>query len=136
MAPAIEEPRRPQGAYAYELAGRFWNHAPAMFTSLRRDGIAWPETEPAEMADVMAYLQADASRDPDADPFQEHILVFGKGCLKCQRYRGEGGKISDELTQYNPGYQSPVAWAASVWKHAPAWPRRPDGWGVVSSLHR
>jgi len=117
VGPVIEELRRPQGAY--ELAGRFWNHAPAMFTTLRRDGIAWPEIEPAEMADLMAYLQADVSRDPAPDPFQGHVLLVSKGCLKCHRYRGEGGKISDELTQNNPGYQSPVAWASAVWKHAP-----------------
>ena len=48
VGPVIEELRRPQGAY--ELAGRFWNHAPAMFTSLRREGIAWPEISPAETA--------------------------------------------------------------------------------------
>jgi len=117
VGPVIEELRRPQGAY--ELAGRFWNHAPAMFTTLRSEGIAWPEIEPAEMADLMAYLQADASRDPAPDLFQGHILLVRKGCLKCHRYRGEGGKISEELTQYNPGYQSPVAWAGAVWKHAP-----------------
>jgi cytochrome c551/c552 len=117
VGPVIEELRRPQGAY--ELVGRFWNHAPAMFTSLRREGIAWPEIEPAEMADLMAYLQADASRDPAPDLFLGHVLLVRKGCLKCHRYRGEGGKISEELTQYNPGYQSPVAWAGAVWKHAP-----------------
>jgi len=43
VGPAIEELRRPQGAY--ELAGRFWNHAPAMFTTLMREGIAWPEID-------------------------------------------------------------------------------------------
>ena len=99
VGPAIEELRRPQGAYA--LAGRFWNHAPAMFTSLLRDGIAWPEIDPAEMADLMAYLQADASRDPAPDLSRE------------------GGRIAEELTRYHPGYESPVTWAAAVWKHAP-----------------
>ena len=117
VGPVLEELRRPQGAY--ELAGRFWNHAPAMFTSLRREGIAWPEIDPAEMADLMAYLQADASRDPAPDLDQGQILLVSKGCLKCHRYRGEGGKIAVELTQYNPGYQSPVTWAGAVWKHAP-----------------
>jgi cytochrome c551/c552 len=117
VGPVIEEVRRRQGAY--ELAGRFWNHAPAMFTSLRRDGIEWPEIGPAEMADLMAYLQADASRDPAPDVFQGQILLVRKGCLKCHRYRGEGGRIAEELTQYHPGYQSPVTWAAAVWKHAP-----------------
>jgi mono/diheme cytochrome c family protein len=79
VGPVVEELRRPQGAY--ELAGRFWNHAPAMFTSLRRDGIAWPELEPGEMADLMAYLQADASRDPAPNLAQGLGLLVRKGCL-------------------------------------------------------
>jgi cytochrome c551/c552 len=117
VGPAIEALRRPQGAY--ELAGRFWNHAPAMFTTLLRDGIAWPEIDPAEMADLMAYLQADASRDPAPDLSRGHILLVRERCLKCHRYRGEGGRIAEELTRYHPGYESPVTWAAAVWKHAP-----------------
>src|SRR6266699_450779 len=56
VGPAIDELRRPEGAY--ELAGRFWNHAPAMFTTLRRDGIAWPEIAPAEMADLRMAEEA------------------------------------------------------------------------------
>ncbi len=115
--PVLEELRRPQGAY--ELVGRFWNHAPAMFSTLRTEGIVWPEVSAAEMADLMAYLQADASRDPAPDLAQGHLLLVRKGCLKCHSYRGEGGRIAEELTRPNPGYQSPVAWAAEVWKHAP-----------------
>lgn len=117
VGPVIEELRRPQGAY--ELAGRFWNHAPAMFTTLRSEGVVWPELSAAEMTDLMVYLQADPSRDPAPDLFQGHILLVRKGCLKCHRYRGEGGRISEDLSQPNPGYQSPVAWAGAVWKHAP-----------------
>ena len=117
VGPVVEELRRPQGAY--ELAGRFWNHAPAMFTTVIREGIAWPEISPAEMVDLMAYLRADPSRDPAPDLAQGHILLVGKGCLKCHRYRGEGGRIAEELTRAHPGYESPVTWAAAVWKHAP-----------------
>ena len=117
VGPVVEELRRPQGAY--ELAGRFWNHAPAMFATLMREGIAWPEISRGEMVDLMAYLRADPSRDPVPDLAQGHILLVGKGCLKCHRYRGEGGRIAEELTRAHPGYESPVTWAAAVWKHAP-----------------
>ena len=127
--PVIEELRRPQGAY--ELAGRFWNHTPAMFTTLRRDGIAWPEINPAEMADLMAYLRADPSRDPAPDPLRGRMLLVGKGCLKCHRYRNEGGKIAQELTEYNPGYQSAVAWASAVWQHAPRMAEEARRMGVL-----
>ena len=96
MGPVVEELRRPQGAY--ELAGRFWNHAPAMFTTLRSEGVAWPEIEPGEMADLMAYLQADLARDPAPDLFQGQVLLVRKGWKHytpkaCQRLpiRPEGG---------------------------------------------
>lgn len=127
--PAVEELRRPQGAY--ELAGRFWNHTPAMFTTLRREGVSWPEINPAEMADLMAYLQADPSRDPAPDPLRGRMLLVGKGCLKCHRYRNEGGKIAQELTEYNPGYQSAVAWASAVWQHAPRMAEEARRMGVL-----
>ncbi|MDP2701469.1 MAG: c-type cytochrome, partial [Candidatus Rokubacteria bacterium] len=61
VGPPVERLRRPQGAY--ELAGRLWNHVPAMFTTLRQEGLAWPEISAAEMADLMAYLQAEPARD-------------------------------------------------------------------------
>jgi cytochrome c551/c552 len=115
--PAVEELRRPQGAY--ELTGRFWNHSPAMFTTLTRDGIAWPEISTAEMADLMAYLQATPARDPPPDLFQGQVALVRKGCLKCHSYRGEGGWVGIELTEYHAGYRSAVGWAAAVWKHAP-----------------
>jgi cytochrome c2 len=115
--PPLEDLRRPQGAY--ELAGRFWNHSPAMFTTLRERGVFWPEVSTAEMADLMAYLQADPSRDPAPDVFRGQFVLVRKECLKCHRFRGEGGFVGIELTRYHRGYESPVDWASAVWKHAP-----------------
>ena len=115
--PAVEELRRPQGAY--ELAGRFWNHAPAMFVTLRQEGVAWPEITAEEMADLMAYLQADPARDAPLDLYRGETLLVRKECLKCHRFRGEGRSVGIDLTQPRPGYDSPVKWAATVWSHAP-----------------
>ena len=115
--PPIETLRRPQGAY--ELAGRLWNHAPAMFVTLRQEGYGWPEISTAEMADLMAYLQADAARDPAPDISRGQVLLVRKGCLKCHRLRGEGGMVGVELTRPRAGYESAVVWAAATWSHAP-----------------
>jgi cytochrome c len=117
MGPPVEQLRRPQGAY--ELAGRLWNHAPAMFVALRQEGHAWPEISAAEMADLMAYLQAEAARDPAPDISRGHVLLIRKGCLKCHRLRGEGGVVGVELAQPRAGYESAVVWAATIWSHAP-----------------
>ena len=88
IGPALEQLRRPQGTY--ELAGRLWNHAPAMFTALAQEGVAWPEISAAEMADLMAFLLADANRDPPADLFKGRATLVSKGCLKCHSFRKEG----------------------------------------------
>ena len=115
--PLVEQLRRPQGVY--ELAGRLWNHAPAMFVTLRQEGHAWPEISVTEMTDLMAYLQADAARDPAPDISRGQALLVRKGCLKCHRLRGEGGMVGVELTRARAGYESAVVWAATIWSHAP-----------------
>jgi len=129
IGPAVDELRRPQGAW--ELAGRFWNHAPAMFTTLREEGIAWPEISAAEMTDLMAYLQSDPARDPSPDLSRGQVLLVRKGCLKCHRFRGEGGAVGVELTQPHPVYDSPIVWAAATWRHAPRMAEEAKRMGVL-----
>ena len=127
--PTVEELRRPQGGF--ELAGRLWNHAPAMFVALREEGTAWPEISVAEMTDLMAYLQADPARDPAPNLSRGQSLLLRKECLKCHRFRGEGGLIGVELTQPQPGYDSAVVWAAAVWRHAPRMAEEAKRMGVL-----
>jgi cytochrome c551/c552 len=115
--PPMEAIRQPQGVL--QLAGRLWNHAPVMFAAFEKEGLKWPEIALEEMADLMAYLQADPSRDPAPDLFQGQVLLIRKGCLKCHRLRREGGSVGIELTRYRAGYRSAVAWAATMWNHSP-----------------
>jgi cytochrome c2 len=117
VGPALEELRRPQGAY--ELAGRLWNHAPAMFTALKQDGVDWPPIGPEEMADLMAYLRADPGRDPAPDMFKGQVALVGKGCLKCHSWRKEGGRVGPDLTERRRSFAPAATWAATMWGHTP-----------------
>jgi mono/diheme cytochrome c family protein len=117
MGPALGEVRRPQGML--ELAGRLWNHAPAMFAALETQGLPWPALTREEMADLAAYLQAEPTRDPRPDLFQGRVTLVRKGCLKCHTLRGEGGSAAIDLSTYHGRYESPVTWATTVWNHAP-----------------
>jgi mono/diheme cytochrome c family protein len=115
--PALEDVRRPQGIL--ELAGRLWNHAPAMFTAIGKEGLAWPDLSEEQMRDLATYLQAAPGRDAPPDAGRGHILLVSKGCLKCHRLRGEGGAGAFDLAASPDRYQSPVAWATRIWGHAP-----------------
>lgn len=116
-APGLDEIRRPQGAW--ELAGRLWNHAPAMFTALRQEKLAWPKLSEDEMADLMAYLRADPARDPEPDLHRGQAALVRKGCLKCHAFRREGARVGPDLAQQRVAYASPARWAATLWDKAP-----------------
>lgn len=117
MGPRLEELQRPQGAY--ELAGRLWNHAPAMFTLLKQEGLEWPRIEEAEMADLMAYLGADPGRDPAPDLLRGQITLVGKGCLKCHRFKREGARIGPDLAERRDVLAPAARFAARMWSHTP-----------------
>jgi cytochrome c2 len=117
VGPALEELRKRQGAY--ELAGRLWNHAPGMFTVLTQEGLPWPEISAAEMADLMAYLGAEAALDPKPNVARGHAVLVNKGCLKCHTFRGEGARIGPDLAGRTTDYAPPATWAAKMWRHTP-----------------
>ena len=115
--PTLEQVRRPQGAM--ELAGRLWNHIPGMLAALTQSGSKWPQISIPEMTDLMAFLQADAARDPAPDSSRGQVTLVRKGCLKCHRFRREGGRIEPDLATQRADYASPAAWAAAMWTHTP-----------------
>ena len=115
--PSLDELRRPQGAM--ELAGRLWNHVPAMSSALVQGGIEWPRIGLTEMADLMAFLQADPARDLAPDPAKGHVMLLKKQCLKCHSFRKEGGRIEPDLAIPRRDYGSAAAWAAAMWTHTP-----------------
>lgn len=117
VGPALETLRRPQGAY--ELAGRLWNHAPAMFTVLKHEGLEWPAISADEMAALMAYLQADSKRDPAPDLSKGRMTLISKGCLKCHSFRREGGRLGPDLAERRADYAPASTWAATMWSHTP-----------------
>jgi cytochrome c2 len=117
VGPPLETLRRPQGAY--ELAGRLWNHAPAMMTVLTAEGMRWPDIPPTEMGDLMAYLGADATRDPMPDAGKGQRLLVSKNCLKCHSYEREGARVAGDLAQHRDDYAPAARWAATTWAHAP-----------------
>jgi mono/diheme cytochrome c family protein len=104
----------------FALAGRLWNHAPAMFTILKMTDLQWPRISAAEMGDLMAFLEADPARDPASDVAKGQLVLLRKSCLKCHSLRGEGARLAPDLSAQGPAYESGVTWATRMWSHTPA----------------
>lgn len=115
--PALEELRRPQGEW--HLAGRLWNHVPAMFTALASRSVPWPTFTPEEMSLLMVYLGANPSADPAPEPQRGLAALVQKGCLKCHALRGEGGRTAPDFGTRTDAFASPAVWAARIWRHTP-----------------
>jgi hypothetical protein len=102
-----------------ELAGRLWNHVPAMAAALGQNGFTWPQITAVEMTGLMAFLSAQAARDAAPDPAQGQVTLLRKRCLKCHSLRHEGGPVQPDLGTHRPDYESAAAWAATMWTHTP-----------------
>lgn len=116
IGPPLATLQRRQGLL--ELAGRLWNHAPAMQQEFTERGKAWPTLSTKEVADLAAFLLARAGADPPGSEARGQVLLLKKGCLKCHAFFGEGAGVGPDLTR-STVYDSPLDWAAGVWDHTP-----------------
>ncbi len=116
IGPPLATLQRRQGLL--ELAGRLWNHAPAMQQEFAERGKAWPTLSTREMADLAAFLLARPGADPPGSETRGQVLLLKKGCLKCHAFFGEGAGVGPDLTRSSV-YDSPLELATGVWDHAP-----------------
>jgi len=116
IGPPLATLQRRQGLL--ELAGRLWNHAPAMQQEFAERGKAWPTLSRKEMADLAAFLLARPGADPPGSVARGQVLLLKKGCLKCHSFFGEGAGVGPDLSR-STVYNSPLDWATGVWDHAP-----------------
>lgn len=95
-----------------QFAGQMWNHAPAMWASMRAHQVARPQFSDKEMADLIAYLFAQRYFE-GAGNFERGRQTFAtKGCAGCH---GTGG-VAPDLAKLK-GNLSPIAFATALWNH-------------------
>lgn len=101
----------------HELAATMWNHLPAMEREMERLGVERPALDPAEAADLVAYLFTLDYFDAPGDVERGKKLFSEKKCVVCHRvgmFGGTTGPSLDKLSRYG----SPILTAAAMWNHA------------------
>jgi mono/diheme cytochrome c family protein len=108
--------RGPRGS-ALDLAAAMWNKAPAMTAAMRAQGIPVVQLQPAEMADLLAYLYSVRYAGRGGDPRRGVVVAASKGCLGCHALGAERGKPASDLLRAR-GLESTGAVLGALWNHA------------------
>jgi len=102
----------------YDLAAVLWNHAPKMAVRMRQLGIARPQLDARESADLAAYLFTLGYFDPPGNARVGRRLFTEKRCVVCHKVGTTGGAIGPALDGVKP-LASPIYLAAAMWNHGP-----------------
>lgn len=102
-----------------DLAGSFWNHAPAMREKMLDMKIQPPTLSSREMADLVAFLTAYryylTEVGQAANPTAGKAVFTEKGCARCHG-AGAWDKPGPDLSRYR-GRFSAISLAQTMWNH-------------------
>lgn len=115
-----------------QLAGRMWNHWPAMAGAMEALGMSAPVFRGEELADLFAYVFVSRYGATSASRAAGEAVYVRSGCASCHGMRGQGG-IGPALANLTVG-EPKERIAQRMWNHAPemrtrmsdrrlAWPR-------------
>jgi cytochrome c2 len=94
-----------------------WNHAPGMWRQFRQQNKSYPQLDPQEMADMLAFLYQSGNVDRPGNPSAGQRVFNEKGCVRCHAVAGVGGKSAPGLSGIAGGGDS-TEWARAMLNHA------------------
>jgi mono/diheme cytochrome c family protein len=101
-----------------QLAGTFWNHAPAMVEQMNAQHIERPTFSPAEMGTLAAYLLYLNFINESGDATRGRTLFEQHSCARCHQFGGQGGTAGPRLDELS-GVASSLLLAQALWNHGP-----------------
>jgi cytochrome c2 len=101
-----------------EISGELWNHSFQMAAAMEQRGIAFPQFEGAEMADLIAFLYYLRFYETGGDVRDGELVFVRKRCSNCHA-SGEQASLGPDLSQ-SQAILTPLGLATSMWNHAPA----------------
>ncbi len=105
------------GGSVTQIAGRMWNHWPAMVEAMDMLEMRFPTFEEEELADLLAYVFVSRYAGTKGDPVRGREIYRAEGCAFCHGLDGEG-TLGPPLEQVTPGSDSEEI-IQRMWNHAP-----------------
>ncbi len=106
-----------------DLAGAFWNHAPAIREKMPAAKTGGPKLTADEAADLIAFLTAfryyDTQVREAGNPALGRGVFVKKGCVGCHEAAAGQTAVGPDLKKYRGRY-APIVFTQALWNHAPA----------------
>jgi len=98
------------------MASLMWNHAPAMWSAMRKHGVPEEEMTPEKAADLFAFFEAEHYFEKPGDAGRGKQVFAAKHCTECH------GIISSPLAAAPPvakweSLADPTVLAQQMWNH-------------------
>lgn len=100
-----------------EIAVVMWNHAPQMNRLASASAVPYPNFEPQELADVLAYLNS-LPTTPRGNPAAGKKLFDEKGCSACHATTPGQTSVGPNLTRLEQSL-TPASVGRTMWNHGP-----------------
>jgi mono/diheme cytochrome c family protein len=100
------------------LAGLMWNHAPAMWSTMEKQGIPRASLSPEASADLFAYFYSVRFFDKPGDAARGKQVFAAKHCANCHGIAKPMASGAPPVTSWG-SLPNPVELARQMWNHAP-----------------
>ena len=99
------------------LASTMWNHAPAMWASMRSQGIALPDLNEQGAADLFAYFYTARFFERPADAGRGKRAFMEKHCADCHGVTRSTVPEAKPMAEWESA-RDPISLVTAMWNHA------------------
>jgi cytochrome c2 len=101
------------------LAGAMWNHAPAMWSSIREKGLKVGELDSQAAADLFASFYSARYFDTAGDAARGKRFFASRSCERCHGLTSSPNPSAKPVAEWQ-GLADPIALVGAMWNHSPA----------------
>jgi mono/diheme cytochrome c family protein len=101
----------------YQMAGILWNHAPAMWEAMERQGVVKPELNEQQAADLFVYFFAARLFAAPGDGKRGRRVFLAKRCAGCHGVDSPVHEGVRPVVEWDSLWD-PIALAQQMWNHS------------------
>ncbi|MGD0500966.1 MAG: c-type cytochrome [Bryobacteraceae bacterium] len=100
------------------MASLMWNHAPAMWSAMKKQGVNRPTLTPEQSADLFAYFVSARYFEKPGDAGRGKQAFAAKHCAECHGIASSSYAGAPPVVKWE-SLSDPVVLAQQMWNHGP-----------------